>query len=155
MARYQFTIESYINNYINLATLKCWFKKMKPFFNYPSSTTGYLPGNFLQDSTFRDFAQGAYRLRGIRKGQRLQVRGLMWKGGRGGLGVEVDGLILCWDGFHYVAGVWFKQFWGFWPLHSSYFLFNSGAEVCHYFRKIGWFEKHSGEPDILVAISDL
>eukprot|EP00913_Durusdinium_trenchii_P010835 g10164.t1 len=26
-----------------------------------------------QDSTFRDFAQGAYRLRGIKKGQRLQV----------------------------------------------------------------------------------
>ena len=59
----------------------------RPFISWTRPNHQMLPSNFhafhchirpvrtSKDSTFRDFAQGAYRLRGIRKGQRLQVLG--------------------------------------------------------------------------------
>ena len=55
----------------------CWMSSPSPF-----HTPWFVPAScWSQDSTFRDFAQGAYRLRGIKKGQRLQVwqRFLGWR----------------------------------------------------------------------------
>lgn len=64
-----------------------------------------------QDSTFRDFAQGAYRLRGIRKGQRLQVQ----NGGCGVIHVE--------DGFELLELCTFWLMASLWPIELMWSTF--------------------------------